>query len=83
MTHILSNFLDEYQTMVEIIEEELDYKYNPLTIDRIRDNLYVKFDLMNKQSVPRASREDEKSLYIKSQYKGTCTTYGKYMHKGK
>ena len=25
---------------------------------------------------PRTSREDEKSLYIKSQYKGTCTTCG-------
>ena len=27
------------------------------------------------------SGEDEKSLYVKSQYKGTCTTCGKYRHK--
>ena len=49
MTYLLSNFPDEYQTMVEIMEYELDYKYNPLTIDRIREKLYVEFDLMNKQ----------------------------------
>ena len=38
---------------------------------------------MNKQSVPITSREYEKFLYIKSQYKGTCMTCGKYWHKGK
>ena len=43
----------------------------------------MKFDQTNEQSGPRTSREDEKSLYVKSQYKGTCTTCGKYRHKGK
>ena len=38
---------------------------------------------MNKRPETKTSREDEKSLYVKSQYKGTCRTCGKYGHKGK
>ena len=45
--------------------------------------LLVKFDQMNKQSEPITARKHEKHLYVKSQYKGTCTTRGKYGHKGK
>ena len=44
MTHILSNLPEEYQTIVEILEDELDDKDYPLTIERIHDNLSVKFD---------------------------------------
>ena len=38
---------------------------------------------MNKQSKPKTSREDENLLYLKNQYKGTCTTCRIYRHKGK
>ena len=41
MTKILSNLPEEYQIIVEIIEYELDGKHNPLTINRICDNLLV------------------------------------------
>ena len=59
MTHILLNLPEEYQTIVEILEEKLHDKDDPLTIERIRDKLSVKFDLMNEQSVPRNLREYE------------------------
>ena len=78
MTNILSNLPEEYQPIVEILEDQLYNKYYPLTIERIRDKLSVKFFQMNKQSGPRTFIEDEKYLYVKSQYKGTCTTCGKY-----
>ena len=74
MTRMLLNLPEEYQTIVEIIEDYLDDKNNPLTIERIRDKILVKFDQMNKQSGPRTSREDEKSFYLKSQYKVTWKT---------
>ena len=83
ITHIISNLHKEYQTIVEILEDNLDYDDNPLTIERIRDKLSVKFDRMNEQSVPRTSRDNEKDLYVQSQYKDTCTTCRKYGHKGK
>ena len=67
MTHILSNLPEEYQAIVEILEDDLDDEDDPLTIERIPDKILVKFDQMNEQSEPRTSREDEKDLYLKSQ----------------
>ena len=32
MTHILSNLPEEYQTIMEILEDELDKEDNPFTI---------------------------------------------------
>ena len=74
MYHILSNLPEEYQTIVEIIEEKLDNDSYFITIEKIRDRILVKYDQMNKQSKPKISREDENYLYVKSQYKGTCMT---------
>ena len=59
VTHILSNLPKEYQIIVEIIEDKLDDEENLLTIDRICENIPVKFDRMNKQSRPITSREEE------------------------
>ena len=39
MTHILLNLPEEYQNIVEILEDKLDNKDNHLTTDRIRENL--------------------------------------------
>ena len=83
MTHILLNLPEEYQTIMEILKEELYDNDGPLTIERICSNILVKNDEMKKHSRPRDSREDEKPLYVKSKYKGTCTTCGKYRYKGK
>ena len=83
MPHILSNLTEEYQTIVEIPEDKLYDKYNPLTIERTHDNILSKFDQTNKQLGPRTSREDERFLYVKSQFMGACKTCGKYGHKGK
>ena len=47
------------------------------------DKLSVRFDQMNEQSIPTTSIDNVKYIYVKSQYKGTCTTCGKYGHKGK
>ena len=83
ITSIISNLPEEYQTIVEILEDKLDEKEGLLNIEKIHDNLSVKFNQMNEQSGPRTSIEDEKVLYVKSQYKSTCTTCRKYGHKGK
>ena len=62
MTHILSNLPEEYQTIVKVLEDEVDDDNDPLTIERIHDKLLVRFDQMNKQSIPRTSRKDENSF---------------------
>ena len=44
MTHILLKIPEEYQNIVEIIEEKLDGYDNPLTIESIHNKLLVKYD---------------------------------------
>ena len=61
MTLILSNLPEEYHTIVEILEYDLDDEDDPLTIERIRDKLSVKFDQITEKPGPRTSREYEKS----------------------
>ena len=56
MTHILSNLPEEYQTIVEFLEDELYDKYHPLTIERIREKLSVKFDRMNERFKKNSKR---------------------------
>ena len=82
ITHILSNLPEEYQTIVYLLEDKLDDKDDPLPIERVRDKIPVKFELINKQSRLITSIEDEKYLYLKPQYKVTCMTYGKCEQKG-
>ena len=48
MNHIISKFLEEYQTIVEILGDKLDDKDNPLTIERFHDNILVEFDRITK-----------------------------------
>ena len=43
MTYIISNLPEEYQIIVEILEDKLDDDNGPLTIDMICDKLYVIF----------------------------------------
>ena len=59
MTHVLLNLPEEYQTIVEILEDKLNDKDDPLTIESISDNILVKFDQMKEKSGPIPLREDE------------------------
>ena len=72
MTHILSNLPEEYQTIVKVLEDEVDDDNDPLTIERIHDKLLVRYDQKNEQLWPITSSEYEKPLYLKSKYKVTC-----------
>ena len=83
MTNILLNFPEDYQTILETIEDKLYDKDHPLTIEKIRHKISVKSDQMSKQSIPKTSREYEKVLYVKPQYKDTCMTCGRYGYMSK
>ena len=56
MTHILLNLPEEYQDIVKILEDKLDDKDEPITIDRIYEKFLVKLERMNKNSRPRTPR---------------------------
>ena len=52
---------------MEILEDELDDKHNPVNIESICDKILVKFDRINEQSGPITSREDENFFYVEYQ----------------
>ena len=49
MSHILSNLPEEYQTIIEILEDKLDYDSDFITIERIRDKIFLKYEQINKK----------------------------------
>ena len=83
MTHIQSSLPEANKNIVENLEDELDDDNNPLTTKRTREKLWEKYYWMNVWPETTNSREDEKYLYVKSEYKGTSTISGNFGHKGK
>ena len=69
------------QEYLKNLGNKINYKIGLLTIKRIHEKLSEKYDQMNIQSEMNNPRENEKSLYLKIQYKGTCTTCVKSGHK--
>ena len=83
MSHILANLSEEYQTIIEILEDKLDYDSDSITIERIRDKIFLKYEQINKKSRTKNLREDENYFNVKYQYKGTCVTCREYGHKSR
>ena len=50
MTRILSNLPQEYQTIVDIMEDKIYYEYKHLIVQRFRDRFLVKYYWMTDQS---------------------------------
>ena len=50
MTHIISNLPEEYENIVENLEDKLHNDIAMLTIERIQEKLPAKYNQMNAQS---------------------------------
>ena len=53
------------QKIVEILEDKLDEKCHPLTIEKTCDKILAKFDRITEQLETKTSGEYEKALYVK------------------
>ena len=80
MTHILSNLPESYNDFEENIKDKMDDDVDILSIKRVcaGDKLSEKYYQMNLHLEMKNSIEDGKFVYVKTQYKGTCTICGKY-----
>ena len=54
------------ENIVEKIEDKLEDDINPLTIERICDYIFTKYDQMDLWLKKKPSRKYEKDLYVKS-----------------
>jgi len=80
MEHILNNLPKEYESVVNNLENKLDDRTNPLTIQNIQEALNLKFERM-KGKKSRGSDENEETALYAGGYKGVCFNCGKRGHK--
>jgi hypothetical protein len=82
--HILNNMTDDYDLQVTIMEKRVTDKSNPLTINEIRDNLNLRFEILNeKQNEERENDNNYEVAFFGGQFKGKCRNCGAIGHKAK
>ena len=69
--HILTNLPEEHEVAVDALEEKMQDKSNPLSIETVRSKLNARFDRL---SVKQEKTKEEKAFtsYNWKQFKGTC-----------
>ena len=97
MIHILLNLPEEYDTLVETMEKELNNSTDPLTIEGMKERLHAKWERMNRRNgddndddenneealfMAKNNEIKGEALFGKKQFKGRCRICGKIGHKG-
>ena len=75
--HILNHLPKEYETVVELCEEDLSR--GNINLGTVKERIRARFNRLQKAS---ADSEGAIALMMKSQFKGACTVCGKIGHKG-
>ena len=75
MIHVLGNLPEEYESKVETLEKDLDSMHDPLTIERMTNELNLKYKkICQKNNYDPDEEENEK----KKENKGTALTTAGY-----
>jgi hypothetical protein len=79
LIHILNNLPPEYETTVESLEDKIGAETDPLTIEKLRDKLNLKFDRLNgnNDSDDDSDGDPDEKAMITVQFKGRCSNCGK------
>jgi hypothetical protein len=78
--HILNNLTSDYNTLVEVLEDEVGDATNPLTIERLKEKLQAKFKRLGKTE---GKDEDAALVVTPGNFKGRCNTCGVWGHKSR
>jgi hypothetical protein len=82
--HILNNMTDDYDLQLAMMEKRVTDKSNPLTIDKIRDDLNLIFERLNeKQNEKIVDDNNQEAEFFGDQFKGKCQNCGAIGHKAK
>ena len=84
MIHILNNLPQEYDQVVDSLEDRIDAKLDPLTLEILREKLSSKYEkLQDAHKEKYDEREDEDAALAGfGNFKGRCYICGKFGHKG-
>jgi hypothetical protein len=81
---ILNNMTEDYDLQLAMMEKRVTDKSNPLTIDKIRDDLNLRFERLNeKQNEGSENENNQEVAFFGGQFKGKCRNCGAIGHKAK
>jgi hypothetical protein len=73
---------DVYDLQLAMMDKRVTDKFNPLTIDKIRDDLNLRFERLNeKQSEESENDNNQEVASFGGQFKGKCQNFGAIGHK--
>ena len=75
MMHVLGNLPEEYASKIETLEKDLDHQYDPLTVDRMTNELNMNYKKICKKN-DYDPNEDERER--RKENKGTALTTTSY-----
>jgi hypothetical protein len=82
--HIFNIMTEDYDLQLAMMEKRVTGKSNPLTIDKIRDDLNIRFERLNeKQNEESENDNNQEVVFLCGQFKGKCRNCGAIGHKGK
>ena len=81
--HILGNLPSVYDIEIHALRKRLDQADDPLTIEEVREELNLKFEMMNRRFRGNPSQVEEETALFAGGYKGKCYSCGKFGHRAK
>ncbi len=79
MIHILNNLPKEYENLVEVAEQKLDDKSDPLDLEGLKTLLRRKYQRIKR--LDSENDKEEEALLTRGTYKGRCHKCGQWGHK--
>jgi len=84
MEHILGNLPSVYDIEVHTLRKRLDDLHDPLTLEELREELCLKFEMMNRRGkLGLAQSPNEEHALFAGGFKGKCNNCGKIGHKAR
>ena len=83
--HALNHLPDCYEISVSKLEDRIDDKNNPVTIDQLRNELNLRFERMKGKNDDNNKKynEEEETALLAGGFKGKCHKCGKIGHKAR
>ena len=84
MEHILGNLPSVYDIEVHTLRKRLDDLQDPLTLEELREELCLKFEMMNRRGkLGLAQGPNEEHALFAGGFKGKCNNCGKIGHRAR
>jgi len=81
--HVLGNLPTVYDIEVHTLRKRLDDLNNPLTIEEVREELNLKFEMNNRRLRGSPGGENEETALFAGGFKGKCNSCGKFGHRAR